>query len=391
MSKISRKLKKSKIFKFFKALSDPKKWNGYMIVTLCGLIGMILVAVENYRSVKVTPSEPIVVTSTTEEYELFIPDDTKVPKNSDSSESSRAASLYNGKIDLNLATWEDISRVDGIGETTAKRITAYRTLIDGYDSVGQVADVDGVGKKTVEELRKYFYVEEEITSITEDTSTYSYPVSVYTYIPPDAVYSSYEKTENEPIQTTMPPAKPEEMTVCAAVTFEQTTATYKNDFVYIDLNTASADELKSLDGVGDTIAQRIIEYRTAHGGFSSIDDLRSVSGIGDKKFEAIKDHVYLSYTVPASSKPETYPTTAAEIIYETTAASTYETADARLVNINTAGVEELMELDGIGEVIAQRIIDYRNEHGKFTSIEEIKNVSGIGDTKFEKIKDRICI
>lgn len=391
MSKISRKLKKSKIFKFFKALSDPKKWNGYMIVTLCGLIGMILVAVENYRSVKVTPSEPIVVTSTTEEYELFIPDDTKVPKNSDSSQSSRVASLYNGKIDLNLATWEDISRVDGIGERTAKRITAYRTLIDGYDSVGQVADVDGVGKKTVEELRKYFYVEEEITSITEDTSTYSYPVSVYTYISPDTVYSYYEETANEPIQTTMPPAEPEEMTVCAAVTIEQTTAPYVNDFVYIDLNTASADELKSLDGVGDTIAQRIIEYRTAHGGFSSIDDLRSVSGIGDKKFEAIKDHVYLSYTVPASSKPETYPTTAAEIAYETTAASTYETAGVRLVNINTAGIEELMELDGIGEVIAQRIIDYRNEHGKFTSIEEIKNVSGIGDTKFEKIKDRICI
>lgn len=391
MSKILRKFKKSKIYKVLKTLSDPKKWNGYMIVTLCGLIGMILVAVENYRSVKITPNEPIVVTSTTPEYEMFIPEGTKASKGSDSSEKSREAPLYNGKIDLNLATWEDISRVDGIGVKTAKRITAYRTLIDGYDSVGQVADVDGIGEKTVEELRKYFYVEEEITSITEYTSAYSYPVSVYTYIPTDAVYSSYEETENEPIQTTMPPAKPEEVTVCAAVTSEQTTASYEDDFVYIDLSTASADELKSLDGVGDTIAQRIVEYRTAHGGFSSVDDLRSVSGIGDKKFEAIKDHVYLSYAVPASSVTEAYPIAAAEIICETTAVTTYETADAHLININTAGIEELMGLDGIGEVIARRIIDYRNEHGRFMSIEEIKNVFGIGDTKFEKIKDHICV
>lgn len=389
MSKISKKLKKLKISEIFKTLSDPKKWNGYMIVTLCGLIGMILVAVENYRSVKISPSEPIIVTSTTQEYELFISDD------SDDSKESHETSLYNGKADLNLATWEDISRIDGIGERTAKRITAYRTLIGAYDSVGQVADVDGVGEKTVEELRKFFYVEEEITSITEYTSTGTPSVSVesiHTYTPSDSVYS-YEETENDIIQTTAPHAESEEVTVCAAVIFEQTTASSEDEFVYIDLSTASADELKSLDGVGDVIAQRIVEYRTAHGGFSSIDDLKFVSGIGDKKFEAIKNHVYLSYTVPASPKTETYHIDTTEITRETTVVTTSETTNVTflLVNINTAGIDELMELDGIGETIAQRIIDYRNEHGKFTSIEEIKNVSGIGDKRYEKIKDHICV
>lgn len=383
MSKILRKFKKSKIYKILKILSDPKKWNGYMIVTLCGLIGMVLVAVENYRSVKITPSEPIVVTSTTQEYELFISDD---------SNESREALLYNGKIDLNLATWEDISRIDGIGERTAKRITAYRTLIDGYDSVGQVADVDGIGEKTVEELRKYFYVEEEITSITEYTSTGTSSVSIHTYVSSDSVYFSAE-TEDKPIQTTAPAAVSDEVTASAAVTFEQTIASYEDEFVYIDLSTASADELKYLDGIGDVIAKRIVEYRTAHGGFSCIDELKSVSGIGDKKFEAIKDHVYLSYTVMASSESDTYLVTIAENTRETTTAAYRETADdsALLVNINTAGIGELMELDGIGEAIAKRIIDYRNEHGKFASIEEIKNVSGIGDKKYEKIKDYICV
>ncbi len=62
------------------------------------------------------------------------------------------------------------------------------------------------------------------------------------------------------------------------------------------------------------------------------------------------------------------------------------------VNINTATAEELDEkLTGIGPVIAKRIIEYRNSIGKFSSIEEIKNVSGIGDKTFEKFKDMICV
>ena len=61
------------------------------------------------------------------------------------------------------------------------------------------------------------------------------------------------------------------------------------------------------------------------------------------------------------------------------------------VNINTATKEELDTLPGIGESTANKIINYREENGKFKSIEEIKEVSGIGDSKFEQIKDLIEI
>ena len=61
------------------------------------------------------------------------------------------------------------------------------------------------------------------------------------------------------------------------------------------------------------------------------------------------------------------------------------------ININTATISELQSLDGIGESKAQSIIDYRNEIGLFKSIDELKNVSGIGDTIFEKIKDNITV
>ena len=66
-----------------------------------------------------------------------------------------------------------------------------------------------------------------------------------------------------------------------------------------------------------------------------------------------------------------------------------ETSTKYLTNINSATKIELMELPGIGEAMAERIIAYRQEHGGFASIEELMNVSGIGETKFNGLKDLI--
>ena len=61
------------------------------------------------------------------------------------------------------------------------------------------------------------------------------------------------------------------------------------------------------------------------------------------------------------------------------------------VNINTATVEQLTELPGIGDKTANNIIEKRKELGKFKSIEDLKQVNGIGDKKFEKIKPYLTI
>ena len=61
------------------------------------------------------------------------------------------------------------------------------------------------------------------------------------------------------------------------------------------------------------------------------------------------------------------------------------------ININKAAQTEIETLPGIGPSTALKIITYRNEHGKFKNIEDIKNVSGIGDSKFENIKEYICV
>lgn len=62
-----------------------------------------------------------------------------------------------------------------------------------------------------------------------------------------------------------------------------------------------------------------------------------------------------------------------------------------LININTAEAEELDRLPGIGEVLSQRILQYREQYGFFDTIEDLKNVQGIGNSLFEKIKDLITV
>ncbi len=59
----------------------------------------------------------------------------------------------------------------------------------------------------------------------------------------------------------------------------------------ININTAGADELKILPGIGDVLAKRIIEYREKHGGFATIYDITAVSGIGEARFEDIESYI----------------------------------------------------------------------------------------------------
>ena len=68
-----------------------------------------------------------------------------------------------------------------------------------------------------------------------------------------------------------------------------------------------------------------------------------------------------------------------------------EQRDTLSVNINTADAPELAQLPGIGEVLARRIVDYRNTHGAFTAVEQLTNVEGSGEGKLDAILDQITI
>lgn len=67
------------------------------------------------------------------------------------------------------------------------------------------------------------------------------------------------------------------------------------------------------------------------------------------------------------------------------------TSESKIIRLNTATIEDLDKLTGIGPAIANRIIDYREKNGGFKDINELKLVSGIGDKLFEKIKNEIAL
>ena len=68
-----------------------------------------------------------------------------------------------------------------------------------------------------------------------------------------------------------------------------------------------------------------------------------------------------------------------------------EKSGSSKININTAKLEELQNIPGVGPSIAQAIIDYREENGKFMNIEDIKSVSGVGESKYKKMEEYIKV
>lgn len=142
----------------------------------------------------------------------------------------------------------------------------------------------------------------------------------------------------------------------------------------LDLNTATAEELCSINGIGEATAEKITAY-AMNVGFVNVDELVNIDGIGEKKAELLKKYVTVK-NEEAKSKE--------------TAAETTVSQSSQLININTASKEELMELNGVGETIAERIIEYRSKH-PFKSVEELIKIDGIGEKRMKSIRPYVTV
>ncbi|GHN30425.1 helix-hairpin-helix domain-containing protein [Lactobacillus delbrueckii] len=108
-----------------------------------------------------------------------------------------------------------------------------------------------------------------------------------------------------------------------------------------------------------------------------------IPGKGDK-MEAAQTANFAAASAPASS-------TSASASASSVSSSASGAASGDLINLNTATASDLQKLNGIGEKKAEQIIAYRQEKGSFKSIDELKEVSGIGDKTFATIKDQLTI
>lgn len=149
----------------------------------------------------------------------------------------------------------------------------------------------------------------------------------------------------------------------------------------IDINIASAEELTNIKGIGISTAEKIISYRENKSYFSSLDDLLNVDGIGEKTLDKMREYIYIS--------PEFEETVTSTNIPEETSV-TVSSDDVLLIELNSATKEELMQIDGIGDVTADAILEYAGTVG-FRDVSDLMNVKGIGEKKLEKISPYVYV
>lgn len=160
------------------------------------------------------------------------------------------------RIDLNHADRVELEQIPGIGPKLAQAIDAHRKEKGPFRSVDQLREVKGVGPATFDKLRPYFHVEPGPAPPAE--SSPSEPLELSRK--PATATAPRAATGSKKLQPGDPP---------------------------VNVNTASAEELQKLDGIGPKFAQAIIEARTAEP-FKAVEDLKRVKGIGAKTIEKLR-------------------------------------------------------------------------------------------------------
>jgi competence protein ComEA len=138
---------------------------------------------------------------------------------------------------------------------------------------------------------------------------------------------------------------------------------------------------------------RIYEAVEAAGGLTDDADIRYINRAtalvdGDRVYVPTRDEAESGKPLPDSAGLVGGVSGGSRDVQGSSDASTSANGQ---VNINTADSSALQTLNGVGPSTAQKIIDYRESNGPFAKIENLKNVSGIGDKTFEKLKDHICV
>jgi competence protein ComEA len=128
-----------------------------------------------------------------------------------------------------------------------------------------------------------------------------------------------------------------------------------------DVNTADTTMFIALPGIGSKLASRIISFREKLGGFYSVGQIGEVYGLPDSTFEKIRKYLVIT------------------------------NANLRKININTASKDELRSHPYLRWNLANAIVEYRNQHGSFSSLDELKRITVITDDIFNRVKSYLTI
>jgi len=249
-----------------------------------------------------------------------------------------AQAAEGGLIDINTASSSELTELPGIGPTKADAIVEYRKNSGPFKNVDDLANVKGIGAKTVDKLRSKA-----------------------------TVGGGGKAAVNKAPDMVDPSSVPQEKGGGDGL---------------ININTASAEELTALPGIGKAKAEQIVEYRTTNGRFQSVDDLANVKGIGVKSVDKMRSKITVSGGggTPVQNK-------VVEPVEGGSAPRGHD--EPGRINVNTASASELTSLPGIGEGKGQKIVEEREQNGPFASCQDLTRVKGIGPKTIEKF-EHLC-
>jgi competence protein ComEA len=150
----------------------------------------------------------------------------------------------------------------------------------------------------------------------------------------------------------------------------------------VDVNRAGPELLDTLPGIGPTRAEAIVRSRQTEGPFRRPEDLLRIPGIGAKTLQNLLP--YITVEAPPEAEPLAVP-------HVSTPVPSPPPALPRPINVNSASIEELTELDGVGTALAARIVEDRARRGPFRNAEDLTRVSGIGPRIIERNRHRIAV
>lgn len=197
--------------------------------------------------------------------------------------------------DLNLVTAEDLQLINGIGNVLSNRIVKYRNSIGGFSNNEQLKKVYGLEPEVINRVLKYYKVSNSKEIISKN-------------------------------------------------------------FKITDLNKATAEELKSINGIGEKLSVRIIKFRKSLGGFLDNDQLSEVYGLKPEVIERLFKKFQIQ------SKP---------II--------------KKLNINEATFKQILHLPYIDYELTKKIFEYKDEFAEFQELNELKKIEGFPVDKYERI------
>ncbi|MEZ4825642.1 MAG: helix-hairpin-helix domain-containing protein [Bacteroidia bacterium] len=276
------------------------------------------------------------------------------------------------RLDINLADSAQWTSLKGIGPVLARRILNYRRSIGGFYAVEQLAQVYGLSPETYLSVAPYLFVN-DITA----------------------------------------PARKENLM--------SETRRGGADIPLLDINLATAQELKKLPGIGEVLSERIVRYRASLNGFESVEDLGAVYGLKPEVLQKIQDHLYVN-TLTLSELRKQHPAqpeitdllaqgpdtetkgtelrSLRDLPFEKLGAAGVSrgqdaegsaSASISPVDINLADSAQLIAVPGIGAVLSGKILRYRMKLGFYYDLSQLRDIYGLSEENFARMQPYLFI